>query len=123
MGCRQAVRQRVLIPPYPGSNPGTPAIFLDGQLEVEFDPGYMPRFESSTPAIFLDGNGIMKNLMGCRQAVRQRVLIPPYPGSNPGTPAIFLMVSWKLNLFPAICPGSNPAPQPPLLQIKFQMAM
>ena len=43
-----------------------PSHLLDGELEVEFVPGYMSRFESSTPATFASNkvsNGYVAQLV------------------------------------------------------------
>ena len=36
LGCRQVVRHRFLVPAFPGSNPGTPAILSGQHLPVDF---------------------------------------------------------------------------------------
>ncbi len=81
MGYRQAVRHQVLILAFPGSNPGTPAIFLLNSINSEkLSPiGYVAQLVRSTTLIMLGSqvrNPVMAaTILGYRQAVRHQVLI------------------------------------------------
>ena len=89
-GIAKLVRQRVLIPPFVGSSPATPAILFESasvyaevvELVDTLDLGSSASRRESSSLSF-------RTIWGIAKLVRQRVLIPPFVGSSPATPAIF----------------------------------